>query len=162
MDSASLELTYRLMTLSEGRTISARCMGAHMVPCVEGIGHGQCHIRLMQFHEAFARLEGLDVGAVWLATAHGTCQNGVAKVRLPSAGCPSRNRVTARACKCRDEETTMVRVRTLARPALIKRNRVSISRAFRKASAGLNRCTDERERRRRGTCDRARESDAAV
>ena len=54
MDSASLELTYRLMTLSESRTISAGCVGAHVTavtPCVEGIGHG--HIRRMQYHEAF-------------------------------------------------------------------------------------------------------------
>ena len=83
MDSAILELTYRLMTLSEGRTNSSGCVGAHVTPCVEGIGHG--HIRRMQFHEAFACLVGLAVAAVGLATAHGTCQNGVAKVRLPSA-----------------------------------------------------------------------------
>ena len=89
MDSASLELTYGLMTLSESKTISAGCVGAHVTPCVEGIGHG--HIRRMQFHEAFACLVGLALGAVGLATAHGICQNGVAKVRLPSAGCPSRN-----------------------------------------------------------------------
>ena len=51
MDLASLELTYRLMTLSEGKTISAGCVGAHVTPCVEGIGHG--HIQRMQYHEAF-------------------------------------------------------------------------------------------------------------
>ena len=89
MDSAFLELTYRLMTLSEGKTISAGCVGAHMTPCVEGIGHG--HIRWLQYHEACACLAGLALGAVGLATAHGTCQNGVAKVWLPSASCPSRN-----------------------------------------------------------------------
>ena len=73
------------------------------------------------------------------------CGQGSAAIgRLPIAK-PSRE------CKCRDEETAMVWVRTRARPALIKRNRVSISRAFRKASAGLNRCTDERERHRRWT-----------
>ena len=66
MDSASLELTYRLMTLSEGRTISSGCVGAHVTPCVEGIGHG--HIRRMQYHEAFACLVGLALGAVGLAT----------------------------------------------------------------------------------------------
>ena len=60
-----------------------------MAPCVEGIGHG--HIRRMQFHEAFACLVGLAVAAVGLATAHGTCHSGVAKIRLPSAGCLSRN-----------------------------------------------------------------------
>ena len=54
-----------------------------MAPCVEGIGHG--HIRRMQYHEAFACEVGLAMGAMGLATAHGTCQNGVAKVWLPSA-----------------------------------------------------------------------------
>ena len=44
-----------------------------------------------------------------------------------------------------DEETAMVRVVNRARSVLIKRDRVSISRAFRKASAGRNRCTDERD-----------------
>ena len=86
MDSASLELTHRLMILSEGRAIPAGCVGAQMMPCVEGIGLG--HVRPLQSNEAFACLVGLAVGAVGLATAHGTCQNGVAKARLPSACCP--------------------------------------------------------------------------
>lgn len=52
----------------------------------------------------------------------------------------------SRECKCCDEEIAMARVPKRARPALIKRDRVSISRAFRKASAGRNRCTEQRAR----------------
>ena len=55
----------------------------------------------------------------------------------------------SRECKCCDEEIVMARVPKRARPALIKRDRVSISRAFRKASAGRNRCTEQRARHRR-------------
>ena len=60
-----------------------------MMPCVEGIDRG--HVRPLQSNEAFACVMGLALGSVGLATAHGTCQNDVTKVRLPSACCPSRN-----------------------------------------------------------------------
>ena len=81
MDSALHELDDCLMMLLEGTCMPPRCVGAHMAPCVEGIGHG--HIQRMQFHEAFACLVGLAVAAVGLAMAHGTCENGVAKAWLP-------------------------------------------------------------------------------
>ena len=75
------------------------------------------------------------------------CGQGLAAIgQLPIAR-PSRE------CECAlcDEETAMMRVLNRARPVLMKRDLVSISRAFRKASAGLNRCADERERHRRWT-----------
>ena len=82
------------------------------------------------------------------------CGQGLAAIgQLPIAK-------LSRECKCAlcDEETAMMRVLNRARPALIKRDRVSISRAFRKASAGRNRCTDERDvpSWNKGRCCRAR------
>ena len=75
MDSASLELTYHLMILSEGRTISARCVGAHMALCIEGISHG--HVRLMQFHEAFACLDNAWRSCKFKAESHGRRTRGL-------------------------------------------------------------------------------------
>ena len=84
------------------------------------------------------------------------CGQGSAAIgRLPIAK-PSRE------CACRDEEIAMARVPKRARPAPVKSDRISISKALTKASADRNRCTEERKRHRRlRTCDRGRESDSA-
>lgn len=71
------------------------------------------------------------------------CQSDVAKVWLPSAGCPTRR---SRECTCHEEEIAMARVPTRARSAPIKSDRIPRSKALRTASAGRNRCTEERNR----------------
>ena len=100
------------------------------------------------------------MGIEWIVWAGGYmsewCGQGSAAIgRLPIAK-PSRE------CACRDEEIAMARVPKRARPAPIKSDRISISKALTKASADRNRCTEERKRHRRlRTCDRGRESDSA-
>ena len=80
----------------------------------------------------------------WYGQPHGS--HGLMPIEVSSRG----------ACYCRDEEIEIARVPKRARLAPITRDRISTSRAFRKASVGRNRCTEERERHRRGTvCDGA-------